>query len=78
MLKIKEMIIRIRFAGPVTSRKKVISIVTVVLQANNPSLLPDFGANVNLTDMRTNGVLIFTDLVKRKETTGKGEPQNNF
>ena len=74
MLKIKEVIIGIRLAGSVISRKMVISIGKGVLKANNPNSLSEFGGHVTLTDDWARGVLNSMNWVKRKGTTGKVEP----
>ena len=56
MLKIKEVIIGIRLAGSVISRKMVISIGKGVLKANNSNSLSEFGGHVTLTDDWARGV----------------------
>ena len=78
MLKIKEVIIGIRLAGSVISRKMVISIGKGVLKANNPNSLSEFGGHVTLTDDWARGVLNSMNWVKRKGTTGKVEPSPQF
>ena len=50
MLKIKEIIVGIHLAEAAISRKMVIAIRTGVVKASNPSLLPEFGRSVTLTE----------------------------
>ena len=78
LLKIKEVIIRIRSTGAVISRKMLISIDNGVLKANDPNSLLEFVGGVTLTDNWARRVLKSIDWVKRKGTTGKGEPSAQF
>ena len=73
-----EVIIGIHLAGPVISRKMVISIGAGVPKANNPNSLSEFGGNVILTYMWARGVLKSMNWVKRKGTTGKVEPSKQL
>ena len=73
MLKIKEVIIGIRLAGAVISRKMVTSIGAGVLIANNRKSLSEFGENVILTDMWARGALKSMDCDKRKGISEKVE-----
>ena len=73
MLKIKEVIIGIRLAGALISRKMVTSIGARVLIANNRNSLSEFEENVILTDMWARGALKSMDCDKRKGISEKVE-----
>ena len=78
LLKIKEVIIRIRLTGAVISRKMLISIDNGVLKANDPNSLLEFVGGITLADNWARRVLKSIDWVKRKGTTGKDEPSAQF
>ena len=73
MLKIKEVIIGIRLAGALISRKMVTSIGARVLIANNRNSLSEFEENVILTDMWARGALKSMDCDKCKGISEKVE-----
>ena len=50
LLKVKDLVTRVRMAGGVISRKMVIAIGTGVIKANCPSKLKDFGGHIALTE----------------------------
>ena len=65
-------------AGGVISRKMVIAIGTGVIKANCPSKLKDFGSHTVLTKDGARSVLKSMEWSKRKGTTGKIEPSQQF
>ena len=76
--KIKDVIIGSRLDGTVISRKMVVGIGTVVVKANKPQILNEFGGSLELTEGWAQNVLKGIDWVKRKGTTGKFEPCPKF
>ena len=65
-------------SGGVTSRKMAIATVTGVIKANRPSKLKDFGGHIVLTKIWSRGVLKSVEWPKRKDTTGKIGPSEQF
>ena len=78
MLKIKEMIIVIRVAGGLISRKILIPIEAGVLKVSNPSSLSELEGNFIMTDIWGKGVLKSIDWVKLKELRIKWNHQSRF
>ena len=78
LVKVEDVVTRVRKAGGVFSRKMVIVIGTGVIKATCPSKLKDFGGHIALTEGWTRGVLKSKEWSKRKDTTGKIEPINQF
>ena len=48
--KVKDTAIEIRQAGGVINRRKIVNIAKVVVRANNPHILKEFGGTVELTN----------------------------
>ena len=61
-------------AGTAISRQQVINIARGVIKANNPSLLKEFGGDLELTENWARTVFKSLAWIKRKGTTGKLEP----
>ena len=78
LVKVEDVVTRVRKAGGVFSRKMVIVIGTGVIKATCPSKLKDFGGHIALTEGWARGVLKPKEWSKRKDTTGKIEPINQF
>lgn len=76
--KVKDVVTGVRLAGGVISRKMVIAIGTGVLKANCPSKLKEFGGHIELTEGWARHVLETMKWSKRKGTTGKIEPSEQF
>ena len=76
--KIKDVTVESRLAGTVISRKMVVRIGTIVVKANEPQILSEFGGSLELTEGWAQNVLKGIDWVKRKGTTGKFEPRPKF
>ena len=67
-----------RAAGGVISRRMVISIGNGVVKANNAHLLKNYGGHLELTEGWVRTVLKSMHWTKRKGTTGKVEPSEQF
>ena len=78
MLKVKDVITGLRLAGGVISRKMVMAIGTGVVKANFPSKLKEFSGHIVLTEGWARNVLKSMAWSKRKGTTGKIEPSEQF
>ena len=76
--KVKDIINGTRAAGGVISRKMTIAIGNGVVKANDPSLLKQYGGPLELTEMWARGVLTSLNYSKRRGTTGKVEPSEQF
>ena len=76
--KVKDIIVGTRAAGGVISRRMVIAIGTGVVKANNPDILKEFGGPVELTEGWARSVLKSLNFSKRKGTTGKVDPSDQF
>lgn len=76
--KVKDVVTGVRLAGGVISRKMVIAIGTGVLKANCASKLKEFGGHIELTEGWARHVLETMKWSKRKGTTGKIEPSEQF
>ena len=74
MAKVKTIMIGLSTAGTAISRHIVISIGNGVVKSNNPILRKKNGGSVQLTENWARGVL----KVRRKGTTGKTEPSQQF
>ena len=71
-------ITRTRLTGGVISRKMVIAIGNGVIKANSPSSLKKYSGHVELTDSWARHVLESRKWTKKKSTTGKVEPSQQF
>ena len=69
--KVKDIAIGTRAAGGVINRKQILNIAKVVVRANNPSALREFGGSLNLTDHWARDVLKRLKRSKRKRTKVK-------
>ena len=78
LAKVRDGITGIRLTGGVISRKMVIAIGNGVIKANSPSLLQKYGGHIELTDGWARHVLESMKWTKRKGTTGKVEPSQQF
>ena len=78
MLKVRDVITGVRLAGGAISRKMVIAIGNGVVKANCPSKLKEFGGHIVLTEGWARNVLKSMAWSKRKGTTGKIEPSEQF
>ena len=76
--KIKDVIIGSRLVGKVIYQKMIVAIATVVVKANEPNILREFGGSLELTEVWSQNVLKGMDGVKRKGMTGKFEPCPKF
>ena len=77
--KIKDVIIGTRIAGGVVSRRQVMSIGKGVVMANKPQILVENGGSVDLTNDWARYLLHdIIGMTKRKGTTGKVEPSQQF
>ena len=76
--KVKTIMIGTSTAGTAISRLIVIGIGNVVVKSNNPILLKENGGPLQLTEDWATRVLKSMNLVKRKGTTGKLEPTQQF
>ena len=75
---VKDVVVGVRMAGEVISRKMVISIGTGVIKANCPSKLKDLGGHTELTEGWARDLLKSMEWSKRKGTTSKIEPSKQF
>ena len=78
MLKVEDVITGVRLAGGVISRKMVMAIGTGVVKANYPSKLKEFSGHIVLTEGWARNALKSMAWSKRKGTTGKIEPSEQF
>ena len=76
--KIKVVIIGLRLAGTVISRKMVVAIGTSVVKVNELKILREFGGSLDLTEGWTRNILKGIYWVERKGMTGKDEPCPKF
>ena len=76
--KVKDIAIGTRAAGGVIHRKQILNIPNVVVRANNPNALKEFGGSLDLTDRWARDVLIQLKWSKCKGTTGKVDPSHQF
>ena len=78
LVKVRDGIIGIRLTRGVISRKMVIAIGNGVIKANSPSSLKKYGGDIELTDGWARHVLESMKWTKRKGTTGKVDPSQQF
>ena len=78
LAKVRDGITGIRLTGGVISRKMVIAIGNGVIKANSPSSFKKYGGHIELTDGWARHVLESMKWTKRKGTTGKVEPSQEF
>ena len=78
LVKVEDVVTRVRKAGGVFSRKMVIVIGTGVIKATCPSKLKDFGGHIALTEGWARGVLKSMEWSKKKDTIGKIERSKQF
>ena len=78
MLKVKDVITGARLTGGDISRKTVMAIGNGVVKANYPSKLKEFRGHIVLTEGWARNVLKSMAWSKRKGTTGKIEPSEQF
>ena len=76
--KVKDVIVGTRAAGGVISRRMVIAIGIGVVKANKPDILKEFGGSVELTEGWARSVLKSLNFTRRKGTTGKVNPSEQF
>ena len=76
--KVRDGITGIRLTGGVISQKMVIAIRNGVIKANSPSSLKKYGGHIELTDGWARHVFESMKWTKRKGTTGKVEPSQQF
>ena len=67
LVKVEDVVTRVRKAGGVFSRKMVIVIGTEVIKATCPSKLKDFGGHIALTEGWARGVLKSMEWSNRKD-----------
>lgn len=78
LAKVRDGITGIRMTGGVISRKMVIAIGNGIIKANSPTSLKEFGGHIELTEGWARNVLKSMKWTKRKGTTGKVEPSQQF
>lgn len=78
LAKVKDGITGTRLTGGVILRKIVVAIGNGVIMANSPSLLKKYGGCIELTDGWARHVLESMKWTKRKGTTSKVEPSQQF
>ena len=78
LAKVRDGITGIRMTGGVISRKMVIAIGNGIIKANSPTSLKEFGGHIELTEGLARNVLKSMKWTKRKRTTGKVEPRQQF
>ena len=78
LVKVKDVVTRVRMTGGVISKKMVIAIGTGVIKVNCPSKLKDFEGCITLTEGLARGALKSMEWSRRKGTTGKIESSNQF
>ena len=76
--KVKDTAIGKRVAGGVISRRQIVNIGKVVVKANNPSSLKEFGGTLELTDQWARDLLDSKKWNKCKGATEKIEPSPQF
>ena len=76
--KVKNVIVGTRAAAAVISHCLVIAIGKGVLKTSNPTMLMQNGGSLELSEDWTRDVLQFLKWTKRKGTTGKVEPSEQF
>ena len=85
--KVKDISLGTRMAGGIINRsqperiinrRQLIIIATVMVRANNPNLLKEYGGDLVLTDKLAKGVLEKLMWSKRKGNTGKVVPSLQF
>ena len=78
MANVKTIMIGTRAAGTTISRRIVMVIANRAVKSNNPVLLKENEGSLQLTEDWARGVLKSMNWVKRKGTTGKIEPSQQF
>ena len=78
MAKVKTIMIGTCAAGTAISRRIVMANENGVVKSNNPILLKENGGSLQLTEDWARGVLKSMNWMKRKGTTGKIEPSQQF
>ena len=78
LAKVRDGITGTRLTGGVISRKMVIAIGNGVIKANSPSSLKKYGGHIELTDGWARHVLESMKWAKRKGTTGRVVPSQQF
>ena len=76
--KVRDGITGTRLTGGVISRKMIIAVGNGVIKANLPSSLKKYGGHIELNDCWARHVLESIKWTKRKGTTGKAEPSQQF
>ena len=77
-MKVRDDITGIRLTRGVISQKMVIAIGNGVIKANSPSSLKKYGGHIEFTDGWARHILESMKWTKRKGTTGKVEPSQQF
>jgi len=67
-----------RSAGTAISRRLVVAIGKGIVKANNPKSLRENGGWIELTEDWARGIIKSMNWTKRKATTGKVEPSQQF
>lgn len=76
--KVKVLMIGTRSAGTAISRRLVVAIGKGIVKANNPKSLRENGGWIELTEDWARGIIKSMNWTKRKATTGKVEPSQQF
>jgi len=76
--KVKVLMIGTRSAGTAISRRLVVAIGKGIVKANNPKSLRENGGSIELTEDWARGIIKSMNWTKRKATTGKVEPSQQF